>query len=218
MCFSAAASFTTAGFTAMVGVAALARVQRREEVALAAVPVFFAAQQTVEGVLWLTLPVAQNSAATLGLATAFLLFAKVLWPALVPAAARLVEPSPPRRAMIAVCLAMGLVVGLYFLWSVLTHSVTADIGHNHIVYSGEPPAPLPIRLAYFVVVGLPAILSSFQTLRLLAAIVFVGSVISYIFYWEAFSSVWCFFAAAASAVIAFHFVQARRHSLAEAPL
>jgi hypothetical protein len=37
----------------------------------------------------------------------------------------------------------------------------------------------------------------------------VGSVISYVFYWEAFSSVWCFFAAAASAVIVFHFERVR---------
>jgi Family of unknown function (DUF6629) len=215
MCFSATASFVTASITATAGIAALIRVQKREEVALAAVPIFFAGQQAVEGLLWLTLSSLQHGVAVSTLATAFLIFAKVLWPVLVPAAALLVEPAPQRRRAMAVCLAMGVVVGIYFVWSILSYSISAHIGNEHIVYSGEPLAPLPIRIAYFVVVGLTAGLSSFLTLRYFAAIVFVGLVTSYIFYWEAFTSVWCFFAAAASAIIVLHFEQVRQVRYAE---
>jgi hypothetical protein len=38
----------------------------------------------------------------------------------------------------------------------------------------------------------------------------VGSIVAYAFYWEAFLSVWCFFAAAGSVVILAHFEHARR--------
>jgi hypothetical protein len=36
--------------------------------------------------------------------------------------------------------------------------------------------------------------------------------VAYVLYWEAFVSVWCFFAAAASAVILWHFELSRRRS------
>jgi len=54
-------------------------------------------------------------------------------------------------------------------------------------------------------------LSSHRTVTTLGFILLVGSVVAYVFYWEAFVSVWCFFAATASGVILFHFEAARRH-------
>jgi len=42
---------------------------------------------------------------------------------------------------------------------------------------------------------------------------FAGLVVAYAFYWEAFISVWCFFAAAASVAILCHFEWLRRSSL-----
>jgi hypothetical protein len=41
--------------------------------------------------------------------------------------------------------------------------------------------------------------------RALGAIILIGSVVALAFYWEAFVSVWCFFAAAASGAILFRF-------------
>jgi uncharacterized membrane protein len=57
------------------------------------------------------------------------------------------------------------------------------------------------------------IASSRRAIIVLGAIILVGSVVAYAFYWEAFMSVWCFFAAAASVVILGHFEWARRRSL-----
>jgi hypothetical protein len=47
----------------------------------------------------------------------------------------------------------------------------------------------------------------------LGAVIFVGIVVAYAFYWEAFVSVSCFFAAAASVVILCHFEWSRRQHL-----
>lgn len=209
MCFSATASFVTAAVTGAAGVAALNRADRRESLLLAAVPLFFAAQQAIEGMLWLLLPGQPHTTLIPALTTSFLFFAKVFWPVTVPAAVYLVETDRHRRRLLAAVLAAGVVVASYFAWSILSHPVSAKIGHGHIVYTGEPLPPLAFAVAYFVVTGLTATLSSFQTLRAFAQIVLAGSLVSYLFYWEAFSSVWCFFAAAASVTIIIHFEQAR---------
>lgn len=51
MCFSPEASFTTAAVTAVVGVYALARIQRPRELPFAVMPLCFSAQQIGEGLL-----------------------------------------------------------------------------------------------------------------------------------------------------------------------
>ena len=58
-----------------------------------------------------------------------------------------------------------------------------------------------VALAYLAATTLPLFLSSQRTVVTLGAIIFVGIAVAYVFYWEAFVSVWCFFAAAASVVI-----------------
>ena len=54
-------------------------------------------------------------------------------------------------------------------------------------------------------------------MTLLGVVVLVGSVVAYLLYWEAFVSVWCFFAAAASSVILFYSEQFRAVCASTAP-
>ena len=68
-----------------------------------------------------------------------------------------------------------------------------------------------IGLAYLAATGLSLLLSSHRTVVALGAIVLAGSAIAYVLYWEAFVSVWCFFAAAASVAILWHFQWSRRN-------
>lgn len=217
MCFSATASFATVAITGIAGAAAVMRAGRREDLVLAATPLFFAAQQAIEGMLWLTLPVSAEGPVSARLTLAFLLFAKVFWPVYAPLAALFVEPEVVRRRMMAGCLAAGIVAAGYCLWSLAGHAYGARIVEGHIVYSGEPPVPFAVSLAYLVATGGAPAFSSHPAVKLFAAIVITGMLVSYFFYWEAFSSVWCFFAAAASAVIVFHFERARqmRQAMAE---
>ena len=42
----------------------------------------------------------------------------------------------------------------------------------------------------------------------------MSALVSYFYYWEAFSSIWCFFAAGASVVIVLHFERVRQQELA----
>jgi hypothetical protein len=63
MCFSATASFIAFGVTGAIGLASVSRIRSSNELPLAAIPLVFASQQGIEGLLWLTLPVAPGGPA-----------------------------------------------------------------------------------------------------------------------------------------------------------
>ena len=205
MCFSATASFITAGVTAVVGIAALSRANEPRQWLLAATPLLFAAQQGVEGLLWLTLPLEPGGSVSTALIFLFLIFAEALWPVYAPLAVLLIEPDRRRRQVMWVCLAVGVSVGAYLLWWLLARQHGAVILDGHIVYGPDYRQADIVALAYLAATGLPLMLSSQRTVVGLGAIILVGSAVAYLFYWEAFVSVWCFFAAAASVAILWHF-------------
>jgi len=213
MCFSAPASFVTAGITGAIGIVALTRVSEPRELPLAATPLLFALQQGVEGLLWLNLPLAQDGFLPTALTFLYLFFAEAFWPLYAPIAVWLIEPSERRRLLMVVCLGIGAGVGAYLLWWILGHPLLATIVDGHIVYGTGYRQPDSVGIAYLAATGLPLLLSSQRTVVVLGAIVLVGLVVAYAFYWEAFISVWCFFAAAASIAILCHFEWSRRSSL-----
>jgi hypothetical protein len=213
MCFSAAASFVTAGLTGVVGLASLARVSEPRELPLAATPIFFALQQSIEGLLWLNLPLAPDGSISTGLTLLFLLFAEVFWPVYAPTAVLLIEPSGGRRHLMLLCLAAGVSVAAYLLWWILARAPGAVILDGHIVYVTEYRHSGALGLAYLAAAGVPLVLSTHRMVVVTGAIILAGSATAYAFYWEAFVSVWCFFAAAASVVILSHFEWSRRRRL-----
>lgn len=210
MCFSATASFIAFGVTGAIGLASVSRIRSSNELPLAAIPLVFASQQGIEGLLWLTLPVAPGGPASSLLTTLFLIMAKVFWPAYAPLAVLLVEPDPIRRRLLMACIAAGVGTAAYFFGSILSSPHAAFIQGGHIVYSSIPDLPVIIGLLYLASTGIAAVLSSRPAVTLFGAIVLTGSILTYLFYWEAFTSIWCFFAAAGSAVIFAHFEHARR--------
>jgi len=213
MCFSATASFIAAGVTGVAGAVALTRTTERRDWPLAAVPLFFAAQQSVEGLLWLTLPVAPDGPEATGLTLVFLLFAEVFWPVYAPLAALLIEPERWRRRLMLACTVAGAGVGVWFLGWIISRPHSAAIVGSHIVYTtGQPQSDL-VGFGYLAATGLALLLSSHRAVVALGVIVLAGSVAAYLLYWEAFVSVWCFFAAVASGIIVFYFERARRERL-----
>ncbi len=213
MCFSATASFITAGVTGAIGIVSLVKANGPRERPLAATPLFFALQQSIEGLLWLNLPVAPDGAISNGLTLLFLFFAEVFWPVYAPMTVLLIEPNETRRRLMRLCLAMGVGVGAFLLWSILTRSHGAVILNGHIVYMTEHRYSDIFALGYLAATSFAIVLSSYRTVAALGAIILAGSVVAYVFYWEASVSVWCFFAAAASAVILGHFEWSRRKRL-----
>jgi hypothetical protein len=217
MCFSATASFVTAGITGTIGIASLARVTQPRQLPLAATPILFALQQTFEGLLWLDLPLAPDGWTATILSLLFLLFAQVFWPVYAPCAVLLIEPNVRRRHLMWLCFAAGVCVGTWLLWSILSGSHGAVVLACHVVYVTGQRQPAELGLAYMVATCLSPLLSSHRTVAILGAVVAIGSVVAWLFYAEAFVSVWCFFAATASVIILGHFERARRRRLTASP-
>lgn len=208
MCFSATSSFVAAAVTGAIGIGCLMNAPTARHRPLAAMPLLFAAQQAAEGVLWLTLPSAPNAALATPLTLLFLLYAKVFWPIYTPLSILLIEPDARRRTIMLGLLAVGVIVGLILLADILSTGHEAAILGGHIVYGARDAYPASLVAAYLVATCLTPLSSSHAAVRLLGCIVITGASITYAVYWQAFTSVWCFFAALGSAVIYRHFARA----------
>lgn len=209
MCFSASASFAAAIIAGTSGGVCLARVRDRGDLLLATIPLVFAVQQTIEGLLWLTLEDKALANRSADLTEGFLVLALVFWPVYAPLATLLAEPDRRRVRLMSACLAAGLTVAIYFFISLSAFPRTASIEDGHIAYSADPGLPLLIRLFYPAATSLALMLSSHRIIAISGVLLFIGSVVSYWMYWNAFTSVWCFFAAIASVLFIVHFERVR---------
>jgi hypothetical protein len=208
MCFSATASFSVAAATAVAGIATLRHVRQPRELVLAAVPLLFAAQQSVEGVLWLQFEGAPDPGTVSALSFLFLVFAKIVWPAYVPLAVRMVEPSPALRTVLGLLVALGGAISLYLLVEMIQAPPAAAVRGHSISYGSGVAAFSLEELPYLVCTCLPPVMSSHRAIRWFGAVIVVGFLVSAYAYLTTFVSVWCFFAAASSTVLYLYFRQA----------
>ena len=112
MCFSATASFVAGASLSAIGVATLAKAERRSELPFAAIPLLFAIQQLVEGIVWLTF--ARDAPVLREVVTnVYSVFSHVLWPIYVPFAITFLDATPWRRKTLRAFQVAGIVVGLY---------------------------------------------------------------------------------------------------------
>ncbi len=215
MCFSATVSFSAAAATGAIGTATLSQSSGWREKPLAAIPLVFAAQQLLEGGQWLVLEGVRLPVSSGLLANGYALLAFALWPVLFATAVLLVEPERRRRlAMVALAL-LGAFVALYGLLHISAHPYDACILGHSIVYSAHTSYPHVIFAAYLVSGFAPLLLTSHRIIRRFGAIVAAGLAVAWLAFFKARFSVWCFFSAAASLVLYFHFARAAR---ARAPL
>jgi hypothetical protein len=111
MCFSATASFSAGALLLGIGALTLTSARRPREMPFAAIPLLFAIQQLIEGVIWLTF---RYEAPLLNavMTHAYSFFSHVLWPIYVPAAVLLMEPSEWRRRALLAFVAIGVMPSL----------------------------------------------------------------------------------------------------------
>lgn len=204
MCFSATASFTAAAVIGGVGTVTLWKAAKLREPALlpiAAFPALFAAQQAIEGLLWLDLARPEPGVCRPLLVHAFLGYAEIFWPVFAPLAAWLVEPERWRRWLIGLCLAVGVALSGYLLWMMIGNPYTASAATGHIVYRNDVDYPTGIDIPYVLATTISLLLSSHRMVQLLALVILVGFATAYVGYRESYISVWCFFAAVASVLV-----------------
>ena len=207
MCFSAAASFSTAGLLVPVGLVCLQRCRASAASRwrpLAAIPLLFAAQQALEGFIWLDLA-RVGSPWHSPLSLAYLFFAYALWPAWIPWSALCGargQVGARRARLLQLLQAAGLMLGLSLWLPVLLAPASAGpVLRAGSLHYGAVDALQATPLAgfgpvlYLALIVLPLLLVPQSALHWFALSLSLAALLSELWWQHAFSSVWCFFSA-----------------------
>lgn len=203
MCFGAGASFTAAIVLTGVGVASIKKVRSPDERLFAVIPLIFAVQQFLEGMLWVLLNKGDDSFLKVCLTYAFLFVAYVSWPVYAPLCIRALEPREAKRRVMSWFVFGGIATAAYLLFFLVSTPVRATTVHCSIFYDPITPGPRASTIIYAAVIFIPFLFCSYRPLVVLGIINLVFCAVAYYFYSTAFVSVWCFFAAALSVMIYF---------------
>ncbi|MDQ1454746.1 MAG: hypothetical protein QOH28_366 [Actinomycetota bacterium] len=205
MCFSPGADAVVGGIVVVIGADALRHVREPKQILLASLPVLFGLHQLDEAFVWWGLQGRVAGSIERISIWAYLLFAFAALPALVPLAVLAVERSPVRRRLIAALAALGIGVGFALGVALFRGSVNAAIDGRHIAYDVSALNQGRELTALYVVAACGALIAC--SYRDLAALGVLNLVAVPVLMWmtvSGFVSVWCFWAAIVSVVIAFH--------------
>ncbi|MFM7640806.1 MAG: hypothetical protein ACKO45_04565 [Cyanobium sp.] len=210
MCFSATASFGASALLLPTGAAALTiawRKGQRQKLPLAAAPLLFGLQQTLEGMVWLGLQTPPDLATPgqpVGLVVAslaYLFFAYVVWPVWMPLAAvtQMEQPKLHHLRLWRAVPALGLLPA-FTLWLPFLNdpraAVPEQIGHS-LVYPLTPWSasllpPLVGPVLYAALIVLPFLKVPSLRVRSFALTLLLAFGLAQWATSEALTSVWCY--------------------------
>lgn len=203
MCFNANASFCASAVIGTIGILALRKVKNPTQYAFAGIPLLFAFQQFVEGVLWLALK-QPDSILKQQIATyLFISIAQVVWPVFVPISILLMEKEKTRQKILMIFLVIGVIVSTFGAYRILFYDVLAHIENHHIKYEFNFSSPLLpfIGIFYILPTTISPFISSVKRMILLGTLLVSSLIVSKVFFDVYTISVWCFFAAIISSVV-----------------
>lgn len=202
MCFSAGVSFAASGVLTGAGAATLTKKPKKKELPYAFIPFLFALQQLIEGLQWLVPKPGELSSL---LAYGFLFFAFIVWPTYMPLAVYLLEKKKKRKALLRLFLLAGVIASFYLLFLLLSNAPRLEIFDRSLRYGIPNPVGYIGVFVYLLIVGGPAVVSSYRYVRLLGWTLVGSFMVAYLFFETTFTSIWCFFAAVLSAIVYLHF-------------
>ena len=205
MCFAPEADAVVGGIILAVGVDALRHVGSPKQLPLAALPVLFGLHQLTEAFVWWGLQGHVSESIERVAIWIWLLFAFVMLPVLLPIAVDLVESSGVRRRVIGACAGVGLVVAIALGIAIFRGPVNAQIRGHCISYDVDALRNGGQWTVLYIIAACGALLASSH--RALATLGGLNLVVTPLLMWltvSGFVSLWCFWAAIASVVIAFH--------------
>jgi hypothetical protein len=205
MCFSATASFSAGAVLLGLGTLTLKSARSPRERIFAAIPLLFAIQQLIEGVIWLTFTY-DAPMLNVVMTNAYSFFSHVLWPVYVPVAVLLIEPPGRRRQALFAFVVAGIAVGLYLLYFLVAFPVVAQPTGQHIEYVSPHFFAAAAMTFYLLSTSVSLVLSTHRVVKVFGTLALLSFGAAYYFYARWFISVWCLFAALMSAVIVSHFI------------
>jgi len=197
MCFSAASSFSAATILLIIGTWSIKKNHNPSGYMFAVIPIFFALQQEMEGIIWLTLVrINQPLLHSISLYI-YLLCALALWPAWIPFSLARIEPLRERRIILGVFTLLGVIISLYGIYQLILFPAKAEIRESSIYYIFG--AANRCYLFYFILYIVPTTFSFFASsiplMRITGSAVLASLVMTYYIKLTTLTSVWCFFAA-----------------------
>ena len=208
MCFSATASFSAGAVLLVIGSLTLRSASRPRALPFAAIPLLFAIQQSIEGVIWLTFT-ADAPLLNWVMTHVYSFFSHVLWPAYVPLAVLLLEPPGRRRNLLVVFAAAGFAVAVYLLYILVSFPVVSKPTGQHVEYVSPHFFAAVTMTLYLLSTTTSPLFSTHRMVKAFGALALLAFGAAYTFYAQWFISVWCLFAALLSAVIYLHFALPR---------
>lgn len=205
MCFSAGASFGVSAVLIVAGIATIKQTKYPSQIPFALIPLLFGIQQFIEGFLWLSLTKDNYSDFHEPTTYIFLVFAQVVWPALVPYSIWRLETDKFRKRILLYLTFIGLFISVYVIYCLFNFSVDSLISGSHIRYDMEYQYNF-FRfsgLLYFVPTVIPSFVSSKKYMFVFGLLILTSFVVTKVFYEEYIVSIWCYFAAAISLTIFF---------------
>jgi hypothetical protein len=205
MCFSATANFVGSAALGTVGVVTLKKVKHRRELLFAALPLFFAIHQFIEGFVWLGLDGILSPTVAHNMGAAFMLYAQGLLPFLMPLSVLLFEPDGKSRKRMLPFLALGTGTALYILWACTAYPLQLYVKGNSIVYLNQATNNTTVAILYVIATCGTLFFSQVRAMVLfgVANLAILLAVMAFKRY--AFTSLWCAYAAIASVIILAYF-------------
>lgn len=219
MCVSAKASFALASVLLPVGAFCITTALRRNPslIALAATPLLFGIQQICEGLVWVGID-RDDGEVTRAAALGYLFFALCFWLFWMPFSAMVAEKQSGKRTAFAITAVIGSFGGIVAFAPLIldADALFVTTSHHSIRYDISRAAVFDIvpqfvwHLAYLAVIVYPLFASSQKGLLGYDIALVLSAILSHIYFWYSFESVWCFFAACLSVYIAFLLVKLPR--------
>ena len=205
MCFSAQADVVGGLVVTAIGVDVLAHVRgRRKHMALAALPMLLGVHQLVEAFVWWGLQGHVDAGVGRVATWIYLLIAFVVLPVFVPLAVMALEPDRRKRRFMLVFAVLGVAVAAVLLAAMARGPAKAVLGDNHLSYSTDLRAGLVIVVVYIVATCGSLIMSSYRDVAVFGIVNLVAVGVIAELTIDGFASLWCAWAAIASAAFAIH--------------
>jgi hypothetical protein len=211
MCFSAQADAVAGVTVVAIGIDACRHVRHRNERLLAALPLLLGAHQLVEDLVWWDLQGHVSHEIGQVAVWIYLLVAFVVLPVYVPLAVMMIEPTRQRKWQMAPFVALGGLVSLVLLATMVPGPIGAQLRPWHLSYSiGLNHAVLIVTLYVAAICG-PLLFSGYRHVaifgvgNLVVVIVLAGLTA------DGFASLWCVYAAISAGAIALHLRFAKAH-------
>lgn len=203
MCFSAQADLAGGVVIGAIGVDVLRHLdRRRDHLALACLPLLFAAHQLDETLVWWGLQGHIRPDVGHAATWVYLIFAFVVLPVYVPVAVLALEPPGRSRARIAPFAVLGAIVSAVLLAAMLRGPVAAQLGNHHLSYSTGLRSGGVIVAAYVLATCGALLFSGFRSVAVFGIVNLIAVAVLARFTIDGFASLWCGWAAVTSAAIA----------------